>query len=415
MKAFRIATLMALIAAMILSIGAAAGSAPNVNSIIINPNPPYQSSIWSDRTNYSIGDRIGIGFRVNKDSYAYVFSIDATGVVRLIFPNIYSSDNKVKANRAYSLPDNNKYNFTIGGPAGTDQLVLISTPNKIDDTDWLRRSLQQNSFAPQVNINIAADGFMAQIKSVIITPVFKNDWSSAYATYTIGGWINIPTPVTPPVVVVPPVVVNPPVINPPVINPVLLYGRINVSTNPAGAKVYLNGVDQGSSPSSIASLRFGEYEVTVVYPGYYTATRRVQVNGTVTQNVSITMDRIADRAAGTAVFTKLVDMGWPSSGPVTEGFSYYGYNGSINLRADMILGMISRILATANVQGQTVQFAELTGSGQDAAYVGKVVEYLFRPFTIRLTVVSVNNVTGSLTGASYIESIRIYIEVFYVG
>lgn len=415
MRAFRIAAIMALISAMLLSIGAAAGSAPNVNSIIINPNPPYQSSIWSDKANYSIGDKIGIGFRANKDSYAYVFSIDTTGVVRLIFPNIYSSDNKVKANRAYSLPDNNKYSLTIGGPAGTDQLVLISTPNKIDDTDWLRRSLQQNSFAPQLNINIAADGFMAQIKSVIITPVFKNEWSSAYATYTVGGWVNIPTPVTSPVVVVPPVVVNPPVVNPPIINPVPLYGRINISTNPSGAKVYLNGADQGNSPSSISNLRFGEYEVTVVYPGYYTATRRVQVNGTSAQNVSITMDRIVDRVTGTAVFTKLVDMGWPSTGPFTERFSYYGYNGSIALRADVILGMISRIQATATVQGKSVQFAELAGSGQDAAYADKVVEYLFWPFTIRLTVVSVNNVTGSLTGASYIESIKLYIEVFYIG
>ena len=332
MKAFRIAVLLALIAAMVLSIGAAAGSAPNVNSIIINPNPPYQSSIWSDKANYSIGDKIGIGFRVNKDSYAYVFSIDATGVVRLIFPNIYSSDNKVKANRAYSLPDNNKYNFTIGGPAGTDQLVLISTPNKIDDTDWLRRSLQQNSFAPQVNINIAADGFMAQIKSVIITPVFKNEWSSAYATYTVGGWVNIPAPVTPPVVVVPPVVVNPPVVNPPVMNPILLYGRINVTTNPAGAKVYLNGADQGSSPASISNLRFGEYEVTVVYPGYYTATRRVQVNGTTTQKRGHHHGPHCRQGRRNRRVRKACGHGLALNGPVTEGFSYYGYNGSINLQ-----------------------------------------------------------------------------------
>lgn len=416
MKALRIAAIMALMAALLLPTGAALAGAPSVNSIIINPNPPYQTSIWTDKANYSIGERISISFRVNRDAYAYVFSVDASGIVRLIFPNIYSSDNRVKANKVYALPDNSKYNLSIGGPNGTDQLVLISTPDKINDTDWLRRSLQQSSFAPQVNINIEADGFMAQIKSIVITPVFKNDWSSAYTTYTVGsGWIPAPTPVVPPIQVVPPVIV-PPVSIPSVPMPGLLNGKINVTTNPSGVRIFINGQDQGTSPVNISNLKYGEYEITAVAPGYYTSTRRVQVAGAASQSVHISLERIVEKGYGTPVFTKIVDLGWPSSTTVSESFSYYGFSGTLTLRSESLLGMITKVQGLLQVQGSSQQlFTELTPTGPDAAFRNRVIEYYQRPFVVRITVINVNNVSGALTGTTYIESLRLYIEVFYLG
>ncbi len=79
----------------------------------------------------------------------------------LIFPpNIYSEYNYKRAGQTYSLPDNSRYNLTIGGPAGVEQLVLIATPSQIRDVEWLRRSLEQGSFGPQLNVNISADRFM---------------------------------------------------------------------------------------------------------------------------------------------------------------------------------------------------------------------------------------------------------------
>lgn len=410
MKTLRLASAMALIAAMIIATGiAGAATVPNVNSIIINPNPPYQSSIWTDKASYQIGERVNIGFRVNRDSYAYVFSIDASGVVRMIFPNIYSNENKMKANQSYSLPDNNKYNLTIGGPAGTDQLVLISTPSKIKDTDWLKRSLEQSSFAPQINISITADGFMAQIKSVVITPTFKNDWSSAYTSYNVGSWVNVPTPVTPPVVT-PPIVV-------PVVPPVQTNGRINVTSNPSGARVFLNGIEQSATPVSFNGLRYGEYEVTVIYPGYYTFTRTVNVNSSTMTSVHAGLTALRNQNVyGTPIYTRQIDLNWPNVGPYTESFQYGGYSGSVTIKADAILGMITRVNASAATQGGSIgQFLELAASGNNAAYVNRADEHVFRPFAVRITVLDLRTTTGALTGTGYIEYIRLYLEVFYVG
>lgn len=410
MKALRLASAIALIAAMIIATGmTAAASVPNVNSIIINPNPPYQSSIWTDKASYQIGERINIGFRVNRDSFAYVFSIDASGVVRMIFPNIYSDDNKVKANQSYWLPDNSKYNLTIGGPAGTDQLVLISTPSKIKDTDWLRRSLEQSSFAPQINISISADGFMAQIKSVVITPTFKNDWSSAYTSYNVGSWVTVPQPVAPPVVT-PPVVV-------PVVPPVQTNGRINLTSNPSGARVFLNGIEQSATPVNFNGLRYGEYEITVVYPGYYTFTRTVNVNSPTMISVHAGLTALRNQNVyGTPLITKQIDLNWPNVGPYTQSFQYGGYSGSVTIRADAILGMITKVSVSASSQGGSIgQFLELAASGSNAAYVNRSDEYVFRPFAVRVTVLDLRSTTGALTGTGYIESIKLYLEVFYVG
>ncbi|HNV34695.1 MAG TPA: PEGA domain-containing protein, partial [Bacillota bacterium] len=276
--------------------------------------------------------------------------------------------------------------------------------------EWLRSSLERSSFAPQININISADGFMAQIKSVIITPVFKNEWSSAYTSYSVGTWVNVPAPVAPPIVT-PPVVVPPPVSV-----PIAANGRINVTSNPSGARVFLNGVEQASTPANFTGLEYGEYEITVIYPGYRTFTRTVNVSGSGVQYVYADLTAIRKSASGNSIFAKQIDLSWPSVGPFMESFSYAGYYWTVTLKADSILGMLTKVYATASVQGGSqVQFAELAPSGVNAAYRSKVVEYANRPFTFRLTVLDVKNSTGSLTGTSYIESIRLYLEVLYIG
>lgn len=412
MKYLRIAA--ALILATILAAAfAASASVPSVNSIIINPNPPFQSSIWTDKSNYAIGEKVTIGFRVTKDSYAYVFSIDAQGIVRMIFPNIYSTDNKVKANQSNYLPDNSRYNFTIGGPAGTDQLVLVSTPSKIKDTEWLRSSLERNSFAPQININIAADGFLAEIRSIYITPVFKGDWASAYTSYTVGGWGSVPVPpvVTPPVVT-PPVIV-PPVMTPPVSS----QGRINVTSSPGGARVFINGIEQGTTPVNVSGVGFGDYEVTVINPGYYTYTRTVNVTGPSTQQVHAQLVPVKTGASlGNLVMAKQIDISSSRLGPFSESFSYMGSAGSVTVRTESIFGLISRVYATAAASGYSqAAIADFTATGPNAAFNGKVAEYVLRPFAYRVSVLDIRNSSGALTGTVYIDSIKLYLEVYYIG
>ena len=128
------------------------------------------------------------------------------------------------------------------------------------------------------------------------------------------------------------------------------------------------------------------------------------------------MVSVVEKGYGTPVFTKIVDLGWPTSATVSESFSYYGYSGTLTLRSESILGMITKVQGLLQVQGSSQQlFTEMTPTGPDAAYKDRVVEYYQKPFVVRLTVISVNNVSGALTGSTYIESLRLYVEVFYLG
>ncbi len=361
MRIPRITIMLALIAAIfITSAFTGMASAPSVNSIIINPSQPYQTSIWTDKENYKIGDKVGIGFRVTKASYVYVFSIDANGTVRMIFPNIYSNDNKMKADQTYALPDNNKYNLSIGGPNGTDQLVLISTPSKIKDTDWLVKSLDSSNFAPQININITADGFMIQLKSVAINPAFKNNWSSAYTSYTVGGVSTIVTP--------------PPVVIPPISPPWQSMGRVNFTSNPSGARVFVNGVDRGVTPISISNLNYGEYEVNIVLSDYYSYTTRVTINSSNTQSVDALLTRISGSSRGNLIsllVNKQIILGFPGNGLQTETFSLGSKAGSVTLRASAVFGMITKISVSGSAGNGTYQFGSIANEGEMSSTTAK--------------------------------------------
>ncbi len=53
---------------------------------------------------------------------------------------------------------------------------------------------------------------------------------------------------------------------------VLSAGRLNITTNPSGVNVYLNGVYKGLSPLSINDLSFGVYTVSLTKSNYQTVT-----------------------------------------------------------------------------------------------------------------------------------------------
>ncbi len=246
----------------------------NLRGIIVNPSQPYQSTIWTDKTSYYVGDKLNIYFRVDRASYVYVFDIDTNGKVSLIYPNIYSNSNYVSANRTYTLPDNSKYNFSVTGPAGVDNLVIISLPSPISNVDWLKRSLEQNTFAPTINGTTSPDLFLSQLKSVNIVPTYNNNWSSAVTSFAVYTGSSS----------------NPPVVYPPVVVP--QYGDISITSSPSGAKVFLNGVEKGTTPLRLSNVTYGTYEVNLIANGYYSYRTSFNINSSSTYNISANLTPI---------------------------------------------------------------------------------------------------------------------------
>jgi hypothetical protein len=86
------------------------------------------------------------------------------------------------------------------------------------------------------------------------------------------------------------------------------------------------------------------------------------------------------------------------------------------LSADPLLGMLTRITAsmTSNAVGP-VQFAEITPSGPDAPWPGRVYEKVQYPFRARVTVQDYRITTGVVFGIEYLEYVTLQVEVWYIG
>ena len=55
------------------------------------------------------------------------------------------------------------------------------------------------------------------------------------------------------------------------------YGSVDISTDPLGANILIDGVERGVTPKTIADLEAGPHNLTLVYPGYERLQKRIMV------------------------------------------------------------------------------------------------------------------------------------------
>lgn len=250
-------------------VGAAAADEPPVRLFINpHPNPEFRAEIWVDRgqgSTYYPGDPIDVYYRVNRDSYVYILDILPSGQLSWLV-----RDTWVRANRAYTLSG------TVEPPSGVEYLVIFASTQKLP-LPYLEESARSGRVYIQGEADIVLGKIQAKIK---IVP--QQSWVSAYTYFYVGGGF-------PPVPQPPAPVPQPPVPQP---QPIPQYGVVNVSSYPSGATVFLDGVERGRTPMLLQSVPFGSHEVTLVLPGYYTFTRRFELNYAHTYYVSTSLQRI---------------------------------------------------------------------------------------------------------------------------
>ncbi|MBI3583786.1 MAG: DUF4384 domain-containing protein [Nitrospinae bacterium] len=95
--------------------------------------------LWTNEKNYKIGEKLTVNFKTDRDCYVTLVDVGTSGNVHILFPNRFSSGNKVKANEVYSVPDKGDgYKITVNGPPGTEIVRAIATlkPISFIDTDF---------------------------------------------------------------------------------------------------------------------------------------------------------------------------------------------------------------------------------------------------------------------------------------
>ncbi|MBA7512774.1 hypothetical protein ES705_04782 [subsurface metagenome] len=223
---------------------------------IINPHPPFSLRLRLDKergATYAPGEKIKISFQVSQDSFVTLYNYDTKGRVKIIFPNQYSPHNFVRAGEVNSVEG-------LIDPRSRPGIEYIqgfatTSPRLIGDKE---KNLISKEFMPEVNKDFK--NFTITMKGIIVSlpPVA---WvSSNLLSYMV-------RPITPP---------------PPPAN----YGRIIVTSQPQGAKVYLDNVQRGMTPLNLDRVATGQHQIKLVMAGYQDWSNYVSVSPSRTTTVS---------------------------------------------------------------------------------------------------------------------------------
>lgn len=93
----------------------------------------FNIRLWSDRTDYKIGDKIVFYFQAERDCYLNLVVINSRGDLTLLFPNRFHRNNFIRAGKTYRIPeDGYGFEFEIQPPIGTDRIYAIADNSPID-------------------------------------------------------------------------------------------------------------------------------------------------------------------------------------------------------------------------------------------------------------------------------------------
>ena len=221
---------------------------------IINPQPQFSLRLWLDKergATYAPGEKIKISFQVSRDSFVTLYNYDTEGRVKIIFPNQYSPHNFARAGQTHSVeglinPHTRPGIEYIQGFATT-------SPRLIGDKE---KNLISKEFMPEISKNYRT--FTNTIKGIIISMPPTAWTSSNILSYTV-------RPITP---------------------PPTYYGRIIATSQPQGAKVYLDNVYRGTTPLNLDRVATGQHQIKLVMAGYQDWSSYVSVSPSRTTTIS---------------------------------------------------------------------------------------------------------------------------------
>ncbi len=220
---------------------------------IINPHPPFSLRLWLEKergATYAPGEKIKISFQASQDSFVTLYNYDTEGRVKIVFPNQYSPHNFVRAGQIHSVEGL----INLHTRPGIEYIQGFATtrPILIGDKE---KNLISKEFMPEISRNYRT--FTNTIKGIIISMPPTAWASSNILSYTVRS-ITAPT----------------------------YYGRIVVTSQPQGVKVYLDNVYQGTTPLSLDRVATGQHQIKLVMTGYQDWSSYVSVSPSRTTTIS---------------------------------------------------------------------------------------------------------------------------------
>jgi len=146
--------------------------------------PTFKIDIWVDKGcggTYKIGDKLIVYFRSSKDSYLNLFDVSPAGRVRLIFPNRYRTDNFLEADIVHAIPtEGDDFEFEVTPPTGKGAIRAMATLTPWHFTP--KETLRKGALFPTIGRSM--DEFASSFEKKI-TPVSRADRATDTCTYTV--------------------------------------------------------------------------------------------------------------------------------------------------------------------------------------------------------------------------------------
>lgn len=211
-------------------------------ALIVKPAPgDVRVRIQTDRSRYRVGESVQIRFWVSEPAYVYIYNVDSRGRVRLIFPNRFDANNRVRAGE-HQLPGAG-YRFRVDGPPGTEYLQILAIRTRLRP---LERWNARDPFPLLGGNPLAVKEEVLQFLDVVP----ERSWSSAWTQFeVIGRQARGPRRET---------------------------GTVRINSEPPWAQVYLDGAYVGLTPL-LQEVPAGGHWVEIRLEGYRTARRWILV------------------------------------------------------------------------------------------------------------------------------------------
>ena len=175
-----------------------AGAKITPQGIVVNPVPgALKVKVWVDKdpgktgnATYRIGDPIYVYVSVTQEAYVYLFDVKPDGSIDLFLPNPYDRRNRLKAGETRRYPPPGaRYRFTIDGPPGEELVLAVAT----------RRPLSSREIGDLERGEVRIRGLRALSKalSIVGEPLPGDAWASDWARFRVIGQGPPPPPPSP--------------------------------------------------------------------------------------------------------------------------------------------------------------------------------------------------------------------------
>ncbi len=247
------------IVALVLALGVSVAGQVDPLGIIVEPPTALAARVWTEKPAYAVGEYVRVFFEVNQDAYIYIWDIDSTGGVCLIFPNQREMNNFVVAG-THRIPGTGISDYLrVAPPVGTEWLQIVATKQPVD---YIMQFF--GGFTPGSEFACSPAGRqavqqMTNVRDAIESVLPADQRAFDFTSFEI---VSGPAP---------------------------SYGTLVVRTSPAMAKLYVDGVFRGYTPRTL-NLVPGFHDVLIRKTGYRDYTARVYLVAGRTRTLEVVLE-----------------------------------------------------------------------------------------------------------------------------